>query len=191
MKSISELDRAVARAAASAFGGKPRVTRFYDADESHSVDLLISSDRPSPGFTSHSTVDLHNVPNPLEGTDMRVEIAGVAPSAATAFANMLATAAFYVIKDGWLCAPGVVFPSLMKEYGLSSTLSHVMWNEPFPWEQLESAKFSEQFSVHWLLAVPISDAEYELLLDRGFFALQLLFTEHEIEYFDLDRRSVV
>ena len=43
----------------------------------------------------------------------------------------------------------------------------------------------------WLLAVPISEAERKLLMDKGFYVLERLFTDREIEYFDLNRPSVV
>ena len=75
-------------------------------------------DRPTAGFATYSTIGLHEAPNLLDGKDIRVEVAGVADTAVVEFANLLATAAFYVIKDSWLCAPGVVFPGLVSDYGL-------------------------------------------------------------------------
>jgi hypothetical protein len=191
MSPVAESGRAVARAAAAAFGGQPQARRFYDKAETHSVDIAWCSDRPNVGFVSYSTLSVHTAPNLLDGKDIRVEMAGVAATSDAAFPNMLATAAFYVIKDSWLCAPGVVFPSLVKDYGLSSHLDHVMWAPPFPWNQLGSVEITEDLTVHWLLAVPISEAERKLLVTRGFNALEALFAEHEVEYFDLKRPSIV
>jgi hypothetical protein len=163
---VAVTGRAVARAAAGAFGGKPSVRRYYDEREMHSVDILTSPDRPTPGFATYSTLSLHTAPNLLEGKDIRVEIAGVAPCSATEFPNMLASAAFFVIKDRWLCAPGVVFPALVKEYGPSSHLQHVMWAPPFPWEELGAVPVTDELTVHWLLAVPISEAERRFLIEH-------------------------
>jgi hypothetical protein len=127
----------------------------------------------------------------LEGKDIRIELAGVAPNGVAEFPNVLATAALFVIKDAWLCAPGVVFPALLTEYELSSTLEHVLWVPPFPWEHLGSVEIGDGQRVHWLLAVPISEAERQLLNERGFDVLEALFAEHAIEYFDLERPSIV
>ena len=105
------------------------------------------------------------------------------------FPNLLSTAAFYFIKDRWGCEPGAVFPSLVNEYKLSSTLEHLMWVEPFEWEQLGSVEVGDGQTVHWLLAIPISEAERRFLTDRGFDELEKLFIEREIDYFDLNRPS--
>lgn len=191
MSTGHESTRIVAHAAAAAFGGEPKVERFYDEAEEYSVDLLTCADRPSIGFATYSTVGLHEAPNLLDGTDVRIEIAGVAPEVTTQFANMLATAAFLVMKDSWLCAPGVVFPSLVSDYQLSPTLAHVLWVPPFPWGELGSVEISAHAAVHWLLAVPISEAERQLLEERGFNVLEALLSEHEIDYFNLERASIV
>jgi hypothetical protein len=98
---------------------------------------------------------------------------------------------FFVIRNSWLCAPGVVFPSLLSEYRLSSTLEHVLWVPPFPWEQLGAIEIGPGTRVHWLLAVPISEPERQLLEERGFDAFEALFAELEVEYFDLERGSIV
>jgi hypothetical protein len=122
---------------------------------------------------------------------VRVEVAGVAHKHGSEFPNLLATAALFVIRNSWLCAPGVVFPSLLSEYHLSSTLEHVLWVPPFPWEQLGAVEIGPGTRVHWLLAVPISEAERQLLDERGFDAFEALFAELEVEYFDLERASIV
>jgi hypothetical protein len=191
MSAIPESGKFVARSAAAAFGGTARVDRYYDEDESHSVDLLTCVDRPMPGFTTYSTVSLHTVPNMLDDSDVRIEMAGVAANQVAEFPNMLASAAFRVVIDGWLCAPGVVFPSLVTEQRLSSSLEHVLWVPPFPWEQLGSVDPDGGPIVHWLLAVPISEAERRFLVDRGYEHLEALMADRETEYFDLGRSSIL
>jgi hypothetical protein len=191
MSSVTEASRAIARVAAVAFGGRPEVNRYYDEAETHCIDIMSSAHRPTGGLTTYSTLGLHMTPNLLEAQDVRVELAGVAPTSSSEFANALATAAFFVVKDHWLCAPGVVFPALLQDYGLSSTLPHVMWVTPFPWEELAAVDIGRSLTVHWLLAVPISEAERQLLVDRGYRVLEEEFAAREIEYFDLDRPSVI
>src|SRR5579859_1134948 len=174
MSQVSESARAVARSAAAAFGGKPKVHAHRDEDRSHSVDIVACADRPSPGLVSSSTLTLHMVPNKIEGDDIRVELAGVAEDSAKDFPNLLATAAFYVIKDRWKAGPGIVFPSLLREYGLSKTLEHVIWMEPFESTKLGSVDVGGGLTVHGLQAVPISESERQYLMDNGHWKFEAL-----------------
>jgi antitoxin YqcF len=183
----------VAQAALGQIGGAPTARRYGDEDESHWVDIAEFADRPMDGYATYSTLSLHGTPNPLEGEDIRVEIAGVAPRAASGFPDLLSTAAFFVIKDHWLCAPGVVFPGLLPTYypALSSTLEHLMFVGPFPWQGLSRVEISRDLAVHWLLAMPISEAERRYLLEHGYDRFEELFEAQGVEYYDLDRPSVV
>lgn len=191
MSTVSATAKQVYRAVAEAVGGEPKVNRRYDEDESHSVDVLRCADRPVPGLAVYSTLTLHDSPNHLDDQDIRVELIGVAPGDVEDYPNLLATAAFYVIKDGWLAAPGVVFPDLLSTYALSSTLPHLLWVEPFPYEQLSTVKVDDGPDVHWLLGVPISEEERRFLLDHGYDALEQRFVDADLDYWELTRESVV
>lgn len=46
-------------------------------------------------------------------------------------------------------------------------------------------------TAHWLLAVPIAESERRLLLSEGYDALEELFEERDVAYYDLNRRPVV
>jgi len=183
----------VAKAALGQIGGTPRTRRYADEDESHWIDIAEFVDRPMVGYSAYSTLSLHMTPNMLEGDDVRVEIAGVARSGASGFPQLLSTAAFFVVKDHWLCAPGVVFPGLLQRYcpGLSNTLEHLIFVEPFPWIGLSSVKLPENLTVHWLLAMPIAEAERLYLLEQGYERFEELFQARNVEYYDLDRSSAV
>jgi hypothetical protein len=190
MKPVSADDRALARAAAGAFGGVPRVTRYYDESEQTAIDILMCADRPTEGFATYSTLGLHHAPNVLEGDDIRVELAGVCTTEDSFFGNLLAEAAFDVIKDLWLCAPGVVFPDVVRHYEVSTPLRHVVWVPPFPWEQLGSVSLGEGHDVHWLLAIPISESERRFLIANGYDAFDEAFSKREVPYYDLKREPI-
>ena len=190
-KAATSEDRHLARAAAAAFGGSAKVHKFYDRDESHEIAILTCTDAPQPAFSTYSTIGAHRAPNRLENENIPVELAGVASAAVTEFPNMLATAAFQVIKEGWLAAPGVVFPGLVSDYALSDTLEHVMWTPPFPWPDLHRVTVSDKLNVHWLLAVPIAESERRLLANEGYPALERLLEQNDTAYYDLDRDPVV
>ncbi len=190
-REVTTAARHLAKIAAAAFGGAPRVQRFYSDDESHSVDILICTGALGESFSTYSTLGVHEATNMLDENDVRVELAGVATSADTEYPNMLATAASYVQENDWLAAPGVVFPNLVRKYGLSENLEHVLWVPPFPWDDLHAVSVSQDLTVHWLLAVPISESERRFLLDEGYFALERLFEERGVEYYNLRRPPLV
>lgn len=186
-----ETGRAAARAAIAAFGGAPEFDKYGDEDESHKVDILSCKDRPSPGLVSYSTLGVHLVPNMLDDDDFRVELAGIAESSVERFPNLLATAAFYVIKNRWHVAKGIVFDGLLKEYKLSKTMEHLMWAEPFEWDSLRSVDVGDGITVHWALGIPISESERQYLNENGFWKLEALFVDRQVDYWDLNRRPVV
>ena len=95
------------------------------------------------------------------------------------------------MKNRWLAAPGVVFPGLVNECGVASPLEHLMWAPPFPWEELGPVQVPGEVAVHWLLAVPISERERVFLVNHRFDALEQLFTERDVAYFDLSRPSLL
>jgi len=183
-------ERLVARAAVDAFGGRPGGHRYYDEDESHSVDIVKCDGTPSVELATYSTVSLHQYPNFLDDKDIRTEFAGVADSGVEQFSNALSTAAFFVIKDRWLAAPGVVFPGILNAYSLGTRMEHVLWYPPYPWEPLGSLSVNADLTVHWLLAVPIHESERQYLMEHGYFELENLFERKQVEYWNLRRSPV-
>ncbi|MGV8082250.1 MAG: suppressor of fused domain protein [Coriobacteriia bacterium] len=190
-KAVTASGRVAAKAIHDAIGGKPEVRRYRDDSEMWYVDVAIFADRPGEDLTTYSTIGVHAYPNAVDGRDIPTELSIVAATSATSVPNMLVEAAFLIMKDKWICAPGVVFPNLVAEYALSRTMRHLLWCPPFPWEQLGSVDLGEGLRAHWLLAVPISDAERDFLFDHGYLELERLFEEKEILHYDLNRKSAV
>lgn len=171
--------------------GKGRVHEYWDAGEQNSVAVATFEEQPQAGLTTFSTVTMHQVHNDLDGKDIRVELLGVTEAGSDDFANVLSTAGFTMAKDGWLAAPGVVFPDLVKQYFPNTTTPHVMWTEPFVWEDLSTVEVEETGSVHWLMGLPLTDAEVELLHDQGRDALEDALEAADVAWFDLGRASTV
>jgi hypothetical protein len=104
--------------------------------------------------------------------------------------NILSTCAFYVSKDKWNCQPGSVFMRMVNFY-YKKEMQHIMFVEPFLWaDKLVPLKL-ESKTVHWLLAVPISESEMQYKIANGFDKLQNLFIDNNVNIFDLDRKSVI
>jgi antitoxin YqcF len=184
--------RAVARAARDAFGatGRPDVPRMWDAAERAYVDVLACSGTPDEGLTTYSTLTLHETTNLLDGRDIRVEIAGICRSDQPSFLTILATAALDVVNDAALAAPDVVMRDAVSRYEQTAAVRHMLLTEPFPFDDLASVRVDEDVTVHWLLAVPISEPELELALTAGVPALTRRLEDAGAPFYDLDRPSV-
>lgn len=164
---------------------------MWDAAERSSVDVLVSPDTPDEGLTSYSTVNLHETTNLLDGQDIRVELAGICRSDQPSFLNIMATAALDVINDAALAAPDVVLRDAVARYDEKAAVRHVLLTDPFPFGGLRRVQLDDELTVHWLLAVPISEAELELALTAGVPALTQRLEEAEAPFYDLDRPSFV
>lgn len=151
--------------------------------------MLTCVDAPAPGLTTYSTVSLHLSPNLLDDQDIRTELAGVVESGVTGYPDAMSTAAFYVMKDHWLAAPGVVFEGIFLDYELGTEMEHLMWAPPFEWDSLKSITIGE-LNVHWLLAIPIYESERRYLVKHGYFKFEDLLERNDIPYFDLSRPAV-
>lgn len=79
----------------------------------------------------------------------------------------------------------------MADYSVSKTLHRMYFVPHFLWDmQFEPLDLQEK-TVHWLQAVPISQAEYQFSIEKGCSALDDIFERREIDVFDLHRISVI
>ncbi len=190
---VSVENKTLAKHVLKAFGGTPRVQAYHHDIESLSVDLLRCEDRPCGGVTSYSTVGLSDHPMLKDGQEFptRLELAGACATADQSFANILASAAFCIIRTQRLYSPGSVMPGYVREYYPSTTVPHLYLTAPFLWEDTLKTLDCGTKKVSWLLVVPISDAECKYLEEHGDDALEDLFEKHQIDIFNLTRPSVV
>ena len=164
---------------------------YYDAAERNVVAVISSSSTPAPGLDTYATASLHASPNMLDKHDIRVELMVVAGSGTPQAANIVATSALCVMKDGWLAAPGVVFPNAVREYVADTTVPHLMWTEPFDFEGLGKMTVEGiDHEVHALQGVPLSDREHDFLVTYGFDELTNRLESSNVAHFDFHRDSV-
>src|SRR6266581_4128417 len=160
MSWLEETGKPAAKKVAEVFGGTPTVRRHADEPEQNFIDTLRCDDRPDPGVVCYSTLGLHKYPNEIDDVDIRVELCGLAKMDVPDFADVVATCVFCKIKDGWRCAPGIAYPDVIQMYRLSTTMRHVVFVEPFLWEELSEVHLPHDTVVHWLMVLPISESEY-------------------------------
>ncbi len=187
-------NRTVAKAAAAAFGGAATVQRYWDDDHHSSIALLSCQDSPVAGVTSYATIGVSDVPLVMKDgktLGVRAELVGACRSQDGRFGNALSTAAFCVINSGWFVAPGVVFPDVLAMYSEQTTMKHILFLPPLLWGNEPETLALEEKQVAWLMAVPISEAEYRYIENESVVALEGLLEKGQIDMFDLNRRSVV
>lgn len=189
----TEENRTLARSAAGVFGGMPQVTEYFSDDRRLSVDMLSCADRPQPGVASYSTLGLSDHPMYQDGDEspVRLELLGACDSRVAWFPNALATAAFHIMRSGWLCAPGLVLQNAVHLYDSSLAVRHFYFTAPFLWQgRLETVRLATK-TVTWLLAATVSEAEYGFLKTYGDHKFEELLAENGVDIFDLSRPSVV
>jgi len=194
MPPASAENRELATMVARAFGhARPQVKRYWDDDESHHVDIAYVTDSPTPGITSHGTLGLSDYPLIDGGAEypVRCELVGTCASAFDLFPNILATSAFNIMTRQWFVSPGRIFPDVVAMYYPSFHVRHVMFYDPFLWdEDLTTAEFATK-TVAWLMALPVTDAERDYALSSGPLALVEVFARDQMDLFDLKRSSVL
>lgn len=190
---VSEDNKRIAELAARAFGGDYQVREYLHDTEPLAVDILRCEDRPRVGVTSYSTIGLSD--NPARSGERKLptwrEIAGVCATVVQFFPNVLASAAFHVMRTGEAYRPGVVMANYVRQYDESTPLPHLYFTEPFPWgDALKSLKCPTK-TVSWLMAVPISESQYSYVKRHGDSSLEKLLRSSQIDIFDMNRSSVV
>ncbi len=191
-KPVSKRNKLVGKFVAQVFGGEFQVKEYLDDSESMAVDILSCADRPTRGVTSYSTVGLSDSPIPWGDQEFptRVELAGACPTSAQAFANVLASAAFRMLKGGGAYHPGAAIEKHVSFYFKDTSVPHLYLTTPFLWKGLTSFE-AGTVRVTWLQAIPIADTEHKYLKAHGDRALEKLLRKQRVDICDLHRKSVV
>lgn len=183
----------IARAAAKAFGGKPQVFEFEYEFTNNKIGILQSPDSPVDGVTSYATVGLSDFPLLKDNQDYgsRLELLGACATTTDQFANIIASAAACIHHRGWFCAPGIIFPDVIKEYYPDISMRHLLFVPPFLWNDSPSTLSIESRAVAWLQAVPISDNELNHAKSHGPKVLEDIFMKEQIDVYNIERSSVL
>ena len=185
--------RLIAKAAANIFGGEAKVIEYWDNARRSSIPILICRDSPDQGLTSCSTIGLsdYNIGYTVEEKNLRVEICGASTSEFEYFPNIISTCAFNIINDKFACYPGAVYRNVVHEYYKDKALKHIVFVSPGMWEhQFENIEFDDKV-ITWLMAMPITEREFNFLQENSLDALETVFEDNQIDIFDLDRESAI
>ncbi len=192
-KPPSEANKQVAQTVRGVFGGaRFKVINYLDKDEKSEIYVMHCTETPEPGLISYCTIGLSDYPDDGYEVNPPLGVEIIAVSNDPDFGEVVSTAAFCVINSGYKARPGGAFPGVVKLHHPDTTVPHLMFVEPYLWDEqaLASRPYGGK-TVAWLQAVPITDAETQYLLDNGPEALNQLFEQHDPDFVDLQRASVV
>lgn len=179
----------LARHAATAFQGAPKVIQYLNEAESQSVDVLICSKTPQPAATSYATVSLWKsvAVSPVGKAPFCVEVVGACTADKPLFANVIAQIGLNALSGG-LAVLGAVHEGVVAEYYPDASCKHCVLGVPFSWGDNEPETIEYRGKRHlWLQAIPITDAEAAYLKLHGFDALESLLDQAQVDVLDLNR----
>ncbi|WP_310647562.1 suppressor of fused domain protein [Burkholderia cenocepacia] len=190
---ISAGRKAVGRHALSVFDGMPKVQEYLHDDLPMAVDVLSVADSPDPDLVSYSTIGLFETALGCEtelGT--RVELCGAMPADIEHWPNVLAFAAFALMRSRWAVMPGGVLEGYVAECYGDTLVPHLYLTAPFLWNDghFKQLDLESGEKVNWLQGIPISDAELEILRTRGDSEFEDLLEQADVDVFDLYRSSL-
>lgn len=194
MRSVSDDDKKIARTVFSAFGGEgPNVRNYFNDSREISVDIISVAGTPDFDISSYGTIGLSDYPMFWGGEEFptRLELCGAALSSFSVFPNIIAEAAFTIIKSRDVWRPGCFIRDLVINYVPDFNLRSLYLTSPFFWERdLHELVLSEKV-VNWLMCFPISEAELGYLEKYGVDKFESLLEETGADVFDTSRESCV
>ena len=180
----------------------PKVLAFADDTNENSIDIYIGEDRPDIGLNTYSTIGLSKFPVDLvcsDGREIRVEYIGMCNSDFSEFPNIVASCAFNIIKDNYICKPGMVAIDAIADYCDELEMKHIYYTIPIFWEKLQGIEY-ENIIINWLYMVPISDKELDMvekvkeleyIEEFGDEKFEELLEEKNVDVFDIYRKSII
>jgi hypothetical protein len=143
----------------SLVGGNCSVKAYYDEPEEHRIHIFAST---SEEGVIAATVGLMDIAlRSRTGEEIHAEVIMDQRGHDPRLAQILSTIAFYVMKDGWKLAPGVVFEEMVRMYIPDTKLPHVVFVAPWQFDSSSRVALSDR-TIYPLVAVPISEAESRL-----------------------------
>ena len=193
MTEISSENKVLAKKILEAVGGNPKITKYWNEDESQCVDIFSSIDHPVQGVVTFSTIGLSDYPLSFRGEEypVRIEIIGCGIRSNGLFPNLIVTASFHVISDSWFCSPGVIYPDIVSTYYANIDLKHLYFTTPFFWQDSLSVVDLGTKKVAFVLAMPISERERRYVVGNSPVDFEKILEQEKVDIFDLNRSSVI
>jgi hypothetical protein len=169
-------------------GDAVHVSRHYDEGERNAIAIFTSEN--AEGIVA-ATVGVMDYDQARPGKPpLATEILLDGRGRPKTIANIAATIAFYIIKDGWRVAPGVTFADMVSMYEPDLRVKHVVFVPPFQWEEGMTRVALADRTIYPLLAVPITEGELRLVQELGADELQERWERTSTDVLDWSREGV-
>ena len=162
------------------------ITAYYDETNEYKIPLFSSTN--DEGIIA-STVGLMDYSQSHEH-DIYTEIIIDRFGHDERIFNILATAAFYIIKNNWKVRPGIIFNDIVSMYYPDTNLPHLLFIPPFQWDTISKVQLTNK-TIYPLVAVPISEKESQLAESEQDQKLENIWEEQSTNVLDWSRESAV
>lgn len=168
-------------------GVNPTVSNFIDDFGSCNLDILQCADAADANVSFYASLGLmgYNV----NGGCYEIVMGGHRQF--PDIEAVVASCAFFVIRDKWDCSLGNVFESVIELYYPKAAMKHVMFYYPYLWHNRLASLKVLNYPVKVMLGIPISQSELDYKRQYGLPALEDIFDRAGINIFDINRKSVI
>jgi hypothetical protein len=194
VRAVSDDDKKIAKKVFSAFGGeRPTVRNYFNDSRDISVDIISVAGTPDVDISSYGTIGLSDYPMFWDGKEFptRLELCGAALSSFSVFPNIIAEAAFTIIRSREVWRPGSFIRDLVVNYEPNFGLRSLYITSPFFWDRDLHELILSNKVVNWLMCFPISAAELGYLEKYGIDQFESMLEEAGADVFDTSRDSCV
>lgn len=185
-------NKQIAKYIAPILGVSPGATRFWDDDKEYHLDIFHVTDPLNEDIKFYGTLGVSQENVSINGVaqNFALELLIGGDKSLPNIPNILSTCGFYITKNKWECKPGVVFKRMVEMYYPVSNMRHIYFTNPFVWQDKLKPLQLENKKIVWLLAIPISENELQYKIENGDKAFEALLAQHDVDVFDLNRKSI-
>lgn len=166
-----------------------RITHHCDEDEQHSINIFSSHYQDRTIAATLGLMDLDQSQD--TNWQLFIELIMDARGEINCAAELLSTIALHIMQQGLKITPGMVFEELLEFFLPGLAVKHILFTDPFQWEQELSKVILGDKTLYPLLAVPITDEENQYLDLHGLDALEDRWKATDADLLNWERHSAV
>lgn len=188
---VSE-DKQIERLLAAAFDGDPQIFRVFHITRKYEVDILAVPQSPEPDLCSLGTIGLWRTTllGPKIPDTSRIELTGIFEINREGAREVLAAAAFRIMRTQKPVPSGSVFLNCLHDWYPKATVPHLFFVPANLWSfpHLQPTKMGP-LQIQFLQAIPITESENQFIQDHGAQALEAKLLGASTNIADLKRNA--
>jgi len=190
---VSE-DKQIERLLENTFAGLAVTQRLVHQTRKYEVSILSVAGRPEPELSTLATIGLWRtlLTGPKTVDTSRLELVGIFESAKDGCREILATAAYKIMRTHKQLVPGSAFQDCVHDWYPKANVPHLYFVEAAKWSfpRLRPSQMGN-LNIHFLQALPITQSEFEYLQEHGNRALESKFLAAAVNHWDFKRKACV